>query len=66
MEWISVKDRMPEIDGRYLVYTNDVVTSWVEPLTFEVDFWCDENGWWPCVVTHWMPFPDPPEEPQDA
>ena len=63
-EWISVKDRLPEDDGFYLVYTTDgFVSEW------QVDeFYLDTNyGWigerfapdW--KVTHWMPLPELPQ-----
>ena len=67
-EWISVKDRLPEIDKKVLVCDIDVED---EPVihTYELSidedgyFWSDEGGWWidfECV-THWMPLPEPPE-----
>lgn len=57
MEWISVKDRLPETNGDYLCAFNAgfiSVVSWAE------------NGWKLMVgsknITHWMP---PPKLPED-
>lgn len=77
-EWISVKDRLPENDGEYLVYTEsgDIFNA-------QFDSCCGENGefgawhsyydghtlgfldadWMPYDgITHWMPLPEPPKE----
>lgn len=73
MEWIDVKDRLPEIDSDYksspdcLVcgrsdYTGDIITTLG---------WLRENMLWEFIyeekgnkvnVTHWMPLPKPPEK----
>lgn len=64
MEWISVKDRLPDRNGWYLV----CVWEWV------TISWFDTNGkdhaWGDfatCeasteLVSHWMPLPEPPKE----
>ena len=72
-EWISVKDRLPEdfgevlvivsgnpcenitLDGAYEIAEYDPVEGWI------LEMWPE---WESAVVTHWMPFPDPPEEEQ--
>lgn len=62
--WISVKDRLPEDYGTYIVclangtvfemtFSNIGATRW-----FKVNI-CDEYQGNP--VTHWMPFPEPPK-----
>ena len=71
-EWISVKDRLPEymgevlvivsgkphenitLDGAYEIAEYDPVEGWILEMWPE---WC--SG----VVTHWMPLPEPQEEP---
>ena len=72
-EWISVKDRLPAdfgevlvivsgnpcenitLDGAYEIAEYDPVEGWI------LEMWPE---WESAVVTHWMPFPDPPEEEQ--
>lgn len=58
-EWISVKERLPEIWQNVLVYRKDN-----EP---HAEFRCFSGGWdmdekYRNPVTHWMPFPEPPKE----
>jgi hypothetical protein len=57
-EWISVKDRLPEIDSDCLVYlkTGQITVDRFRGL---------HNGEWRYVfnfVTHWQPLPSPPKE----
>ena len=61
-EWISVKDRMPEADGDYLVYGN-----WESGKTAIdiVDFAVHDGHFrtvWNFTVTHWCYLPEPPKE----
>ncbi len=76
-QWISVKDRLPEIEGDYLVR---VLDDSISHYTFEVYGWYKGIFiYWtdgmelpvgknthgeniPVKVTHWMPLPEPPEE----
>jgi len=59
--WISVKDRLPEEEGEYLISDNFKVT---------VGWFSGENGWIGLdgsfyahgVVTYFMPLPEPPKE----
>ena len=63
-EWISVKDRLPEENGRYLTANKrhddkiDVFDLW-----FDGGFWYidDEDDMFDFEVTHWMPMPQPPK-----
>lgn len=58
MEWISVKDRLPDEKKQYLIFVyGKVMVEW---------FATDGNFFGPGVtyyeeITHWMPFPDPPK-----
>jgi len=57
MEWISVKDRLPEKvefgQVKYLVYDD----YWkIHIALWDNRFKCTE----PEEITHWMPLPDPP------
>ena len=68
MEWISVDDRLPQVDGEHLcrlmAYDEDQifheVGAWFgagDEFNFAVDSICDRH-----VVTHWMPLPAPPKD----
>ena len=67
MKWISVKDRLPEKCGRFLVYG-----SRGGIYTAEFRKFGDLGGEYPhwhklnsknhrCDPTHWMPLPEPPK-----
>ena len=65
MEWISVKDRLPDIDkdGELVLYyefNNEIGVGYLED-----DKWYNYDSGWELdksVVTHWMPLPEPPKE----
>ena len=56
-EWISVDERLPDFEGKYLVYTikGNVTIAYCYSPSWEsnpqFDYW----------VTHWMPLPEPPK-----
>jgi hypothetical protein len=63
-EWISVEDRLPEEEERYLVYGIDGITvrgfseyhkCW--DTEDQDDYFCDAIGG---RITHWMPLPPQP------
>jgi len=72
-KWISVKDKMPEKIGAYLCYTNDdliltcfvAVNGWWNVIPYG-RFYGDmgkiirDSKEIDREVTHWMPFPKPP------
>ena len=63
-EWISVKDRLPEENGRYLTANkryDDKIG--VFDLWFDGGFWYidDVDDMFDYEVTHWMPMPHPPK-----
>lgn len=65
-EWISVKDRLPEKGGYYLVVTDDAMIS-IEEFSKEKLAWLgydwDNAEVYELIrITHWMPLPEPPEE----
>lgn len=62
--WISVKDRLPEMNELCIV-----TTEWrgIVPATYGNESWIfDEGQGWSekalSYVTHWMPLPEPPKE----
>jgi hypothetical protein len=61
-EWISVKDRLPEKKGTFLVCTkNDFYcTKNIAKARFCNGEWHGTGGVW-SNVTHWMPLPEPPK-----
>ena len=77
MEWISVEDRLPDKDGKYIVYQ-----EWLYGNKIEITYWtCNYNGFeehlkgksmwynydseWGDYemddITHWMPLPENPK-----
>ena len=59
--WISVKDRMPELEGDYLVTDGHCVPWKCRLLKLAgVKGWV--NGASNPVINYWMPLPEPPEE----
>lgn len=60
-KWISVKEKLPENDDNYLVFTSDrndavIATYYGDGEWLEYDL----TNLIP-LVTHWMPLPEPPE-----
>ena len=69
-KWISVKERLPEEEGWYQVYTApDKGYKSINKAMFRKGFewnnftprWHGAGGTWG-NVTHWMPLPEPPKE----
>ena len=63
-EWVSVKDRLPEGSGMYIVTAND---GHAQRVSFVL--WQKRNRMWSLTgarsywrVTHWQPMPQPPKE----
>ena len=65
MEWISVKDRLPEKEKEVLVYWTNTsqCKRHYEIIYYTGDHWfCLDDKVRPWIkVTHWMPLPEPPE-----
>ena len=58
-EWISVDERLPDKDGRFLTVDKKGYMM--------VCYWQTRFGWFASVcnknaITHWMPLPEPPEK----
>ena len=61
-KWISVKEKLPENDDNYLVFTSDrndavIATYYGDGEWLEYDL----TNLIP-LVTHWMPLPEPPKD----
>lgn len=66
-DWISVKDRLPQVTGKYLCAVKDkrgdlwtIASDW----SLEMKSWFGNYGEIKNIVTHWMPLPEPPKENQ--
>lgn len=63
MEWISVKDRLPEDGGYTIVYMDDGHHKHVTFAKYQkrLKRWelTGVRAYW--HITHWMPMPDPPK-----
>lgn len=66
--WISVDERLPDIDEHVLVMWSE----WGHAISYRVKinygpgfFWCSPDSDDPVtgIVTHWMPLPPPPTAP---
>lgn len=69
MEWISVKEKMPELDEAVLVYLkpfDDISLAWRENsyTTFCKESWVTMGGvmYDDDYVSHWMELPEKPKE----
>jgi hypothetical protein len=65
-QWISVKDRLPDEDGDYIVYItsptdNEVRVLWFFQQSNETIVWLNGISF-AYEVTHWMPLPPKPKE----
>ena len=67
--WISVEDRLPKNNECVLVFANDIISNWMLTLEAYICPEYDSFDWiqldgedFPCIVTHWMPLPEPPEQ----
>lgn len=58
MEWISVKDRLPEIKQGVIVWLSE--KGFNEHNVAKTTY--DKYGFNLSNVTHWMPLPTPPSE----
>ena len=69
MEWINVDDRLPETYKSVLIWTDNY--TWIIGYLEDCGKWQAnhtdyESGepliWEDCILTHWMPLPEPPNE----
>lgn len=62
MQWISVKDRLPEGDGKYLCCTRLGACVICKFMIFGNGTRWSTFGSVANSITHWMPLPEPPKE----
>lgn len=61
IEWISVKDRLPEKEGAYIVYKTNITHLFVA--IWNGKEWNSFINRTPLKrITHWIPLPEPPQE----
>ena len=65
MNWIDIKDALPEIGQEVLVYRGNCRGNLMNVYTYlGDDMWEDDYGYWQHAdgegITHWMPLPEPP------
>jgi hypothetical protein len=66
-EWISVRERLPDGNGVFLVSLKE--SGYENLVYFDVRSYAD--GEWRNIpdkftVSHWMPLPEPPEPPKES
>ena len=72
-EWVSVEERLPEVNGEYIVHACDEGCShdevvWGGDAVVCAEYYSDSWTWYEGtaeydisdIVTHWMPLPEPP------
>lgn len=68
MEWISVKDRLPDTDDYFLIvdYHGNVEMAWFDLYRTKKFQQYDHNVYpFEIHANYWMPLPEPPKEPQE-
>lgn len=61
--WISVKDRLPELERDVLAWKGGLKRGRALVLAVDSDneFYDEYGNWYP-TVSHWQPLPEPPED----
>ena len=61
-DWIDCKDKLPNVDGDYIVSINCVdCTVFILSYSCYSKTWYDDYSFQTLGVTHWMPLPEPPK-----
>ena len=74
MNWISVEDKLPKVNGTYIIYAPDGNSAYGEGIWYEnivvLAEYAFGSWWWrensddfdiTDLVTHWMPLPESPQ-----
>lgn len=65
MNWISVAERLPEVDRQLVVvHVPDAILADVWPARWDANYknFVAGGGWFEQdEITHWMPLPEPPK-----
>ena len=61
-KWISVKEKLPENDDNYLVFTSDKYEVEIANYYGDCEWITRDLTNWIRHVTHWMPIPQMPKE----
>ena len=61
MEWISVKDRLPEKECLAIGYQGLMLIGWLSNNGVD-GFVCESDGEVLTEVTHWQSLPEPPNQ----
>jgi hypothetical protein len=59
IDWISVKDRLPEVCRHVLTYDGDDIR---EGFLTKQGHWMRRYNGASFAITHWLPLPPPPKE----
>lgn len=63
-EWISVDERLPEVDTNVLVITTSGSFKVARCNIYHnkmLVLWATNDGWGETAITHWMPLPEAPK-----
>lgn len=62
--WVSVKDRLPEKEGFYIIYAEsaDANSPLIKQVWFNSKRRFEIVEIWENALTHWQPLPNPPKE----
>jgi len=63
MEWINVKERLPNKAGYFLVLVQYKSKYWKGKPEIVIEYYTKKNFWGELkdCITHWMPLPSPPD-----
>lgn len=63
-EWISVKDKLPELFENVLTYVGGrkIIVNWLEELENGIGYFAYGGK----TIAYWMPLPTPPKEDHNA